>query len=352
LKKNHTKNTSMHILVIRTSAMGDVALTTPVIEGFIKQHPDIKITLLTRPFFEQFFYSFEGLNLFLADFNKKHKGLTGIFRLFRDIRNKDKIDQVIDLHNVVRSRIICFFFRLSGVPVTVVDKGREEKKQVINGKRKIQLRHSVDRYCDAFTRAGFSVTPADVPCLKFSPDGLSEVSGLQLNVDNIHIGVAPYAKHQLKIWPEEYMIKLLQLISKKSNVKIWLFGGYDETERLKKLRSKIPGSSLAAGKLSLAGEIALMSKLNLMITMDSANMHMAALAGTTVVSIWGGTDPLTGFGAWQQPDDFALRIPVDELTCRPCTIFGKGKCRRGDLACMNWLTPEKVYERLTNLKII
>jgi ADP-heptose:LPS heptosyltransferase len=342
----------MHILVIRTSAMGDVALTTPVIAGLRKQYPDIKITLLTRSFFEQFFYSFEGLNLFLAEFNKKHKGFTGIIRLFRDIKNKNKIDHVIDLHNVLRSRIICFLFKLSGVPSTIIDKGRSEKKAVIKGKTKVQLNHSVERYCDAFARAGFPVSPSDVPCLKLSPGGLSEISGLQISMEDMNIGVAPYAKHKLKIWPEEYMIKLLKLISEKRNVKIWLFGGYDEIEQLKKFGSVVPNSFLVAGKLSLAGEIALLSRLDIMITMDSANMHMAAMVGTAVISIWGGTDPLTGFGAWQQPDEYSLRIPVEELTCRPCTVFGKGECRRKDFACMTWLTPEKVFERLMTLKVI
>jgi ADP-heptose:LPS heptosyltransferase len=342
----------MHILVIRTSAMGDVALTTPVIAGLRKQYPDIKITLLTRSFFEQFFYSFEGLNLFLAEFNKKHKGFTGIIRLFRDIKNKNKIDHVIDLHNVLRSRIICFLFKLSGVPATIIDKGRSEKKAVIKGRIKVQLKHSVERYCDAFARAGFPVSPSNVPCLKLSPGGLSEISGLQINMDDMNIGVAPYAKQKLKIWPEEYMIKLLKLISEKRSVKIWLFGGYDEIEQLKRFGSMVPNSFLVAGKLSLAGEIALISRLDIMITMDSGNMHMAAMVGTAVISIWGGTDPLTGFGAWQQSDEYALRIPVEELTCRPCTVFGKGECRRKDFACMTWLTPEKVFERLINLKII
>lgn len=89
-----------------------------------------------------------------------------------------------------------------------------------------------------------------------------------------------------------------------------------------------------------------------MISMDSSNMHMAALSGTKVISIWGGTDPLTGFGAWQQPDEYSIRIPVEELTCRPCTVYGKGTCRRGDFACMEWLTPEMVFEKLVNLKMI
>jgi ADP-heptose:LPS heptosyltransferase len=107
------------------------------------------------------------------------------------------------------------------------------------------------------------------------------------------------------------------------------------------MQNRIPESVLVAGTLDLDEELALMSHLKFMISMDSANMHMAALTGTKVISSWGSTDPLTGFGAWQQPDDYALRIPVEGLTCRPCTVFGKGECRRKDFACMTWLTSEK-----------
>jgi ADP-heptose:LPS heptosyltransferase len=341
----------MHLLVIRTSAMGDVALVTPVLRGIRSQYPEIKITVLTRSPFEQFYYSINDLKVFIPDLRKRHKGFFGMIRLFRDLRNRDKIDHVIDLHDVLRSKILRLFFKLSGIPCTVIDKGRKEKRRVITGKKKVQLRHSVDRYCDVFKRAGFPVKPADIPCIFPSAEGISEVSDLRINKEDLNIGVAPYAKHSLKIWPEENMISLLELISAKYNIKVWLFGGYDEQERLITLQSKLPGSFMVTGKLSLSGEIALISRLDFMISMDSANMHIAALAGTKVISIWGGTDPMTGFGAWHQPDEFSIRIPVEELTCRPCTIYGKGKCKRGDFACMNWLTPERVYDKIVSLEI-
>jgi len=168
----------------------------------------------------------------------------------------------------------------------------------------------------------------------------------------LNIGVAPYAKHKLKMWPEENMIRLLGLISEKHKSRFWLFGGNDESERLSVFQTRIPDSFNTVGKLNLEEELALISKLDIMISMDSSNMHMAALVGTKVISIWGGTDPLSGFGAWMQPENYSIGIPVDELICRPCTTYGKGDCRRGDFACMNWLTPEIVFMRIKNLKLI
>jgi len=142
------------------------------------------------------------------------------------------------------------------------------------------------------------------------------------------------------------MIRLLNMISDKRNVKFFLFGGGEESDLLDKFIKKVKGCTNLAGKLSLEKEIDVISRLDFMIAMDSSNMHMAALTGIKVISIWGGTDPLNGFGAWMQPEEYSIKISVDELTCRPCTIYGKGECRRGDLACMNWLTPEIVFSNI------
>jgi ADP-heptose:LPS heptosyltransferase len=342
----------MRILVIRTSAMGDVALTTPVLSAVRKQYPEVELVMVTRSAFKPFFSSIEGLNLFFPDFKKRHKGFLGLISLFRDISKKGKIDYVIDLHDVMRSKMLRFLFRLSGVPASVIDKGRREKRAVIKREISIQLKHSVERYCDVFGKAGFPVTPAEGPWIIPTAASLLKVSSMTGPPDQINIGVAPYAKHKLKMWPEENMIQLLKLISEKQIANFWLFGGKEDSEKLKSFQLRIPGSFNLAGKLSLEEELALMSRLNFMIAMDSSNMHMAALVGTKVISIWGGTDPITGFGAWSQPEDYSMKIPFDELDCHPCTIFGKGECRRGDLACMKWQTPEIVFEKIMKLNLI
>ena len=338
----------MHLLVIRTSSMGDVALTTPVIASVVEQYPEITITLLTRPAFIPLFQGIQGLRIFPADFKKRHNGITGIFQLYSDLKKTDEIDTVIDLHDVIRSKILRWLFRISGVHVSVIDKGRAEKKALITGKNKIQVRHAVERYFDVFARAGLPAKPVNGNFIIPSPEAMRKISVIP---GILNIGVAPYAKHALKIWPEEYMVRLLAMISQNQNARFWLFGGREDIKKLQALNSRVPGSVIVAGNYSLSEELALMGKLDFMITMDSANMHMAALVGTKVISIWGSTDPLAGFGAWDQPDDYSIRIPVDELTCRPCSVYGKGKTRN-EFACMLRLTPEKVYERISKLGIL
>jgi ADP-heptose:LPS heptosyltransferase len=336
----------MRLLVIRTSAMGDVALTTPVLRGMRMQFPDVEMLLLTRSAFKPFFTSIEGLQLFFPDLKGRHKGFSGLMNLYRDINKLGKFDYIIDLHDVLRSKILRFFFRLSGVPVSVIKKGRAEKKAVIRGKKKTRLKHSVERYCDTFAKAGFPVRPEGGPWIIPSAEALLKAAELTVATGGLNIGVAPYAKHELKMWPEENMEKLLRLISEKKKTKFWLFGGNEDSEKLALFQTKIPASENVAGKLDLEEELALMSKLDFMIAMDSSNMHMAALVGTKVFSIWGGTDSLSGFWPWMQPDEYSVSISADELTCRPCTTYGKGECRRGDFACMIRLTPEMVFNKI------
>jgi ADP-heptose:LPS heptosyltransferase len=338
----------MRLLVIRTSAMGDVALTVPVLRGMREQFPEVEMILMTRASFKPFFSTIEGLKLFLPDLKNRHKGLIGLIRIFRDINRQSEIDYVIDLHDVLRSKLLRFIFKLKGIPSAKIDKGRKEKRLLITGKSKKQLNHSVERYCTVFAKAGFPVSPSRGRFIIPSP----EIRLKQSIIDNmqgvLNIGVAPYAKHKLKMWPEDNMIRLLELISEKNKCRFWLFGSGDEKEKLIDFQKKVPGSFNLAGELDLSEELLFMTRLDLMIAMDSSNMHMAALVGTKVISIWGGTDPLSGFSAWMQPDNFSIRIPVEELNCRPCTIYGKGKTRNG-FACMKLLTPELVFKRIDKL---
>jgi ADP-heptose:LPS heptosyltransferase len=335
----------MRILVIRTSAMGDVALTTPVLTALTNQYPDYEVFMVTRKQFEPFFSNLKGVNLIFTDLRGKHRGVTGLFRLFSDLNAGKSPDLFIDLHDVLRTKIIRLLFRIKGIPVFVIDKGRKGKRELVSGRKRTWLKHSVERYADVFRKAGITIEPVWGKTLFTSSEALKKASEITAG-EGLAIGVAPGARHPLKRWPAGYMEKLLSLIAGKYNAKFFLFGGADEKEELDLLSGKVKGCVNLSGNLSLEEELAIMERLDFMLTMDSSNMHMAALSGTSVISVWGGTDPMAGFGAWMQPEEYSIRIPAEELTCRPCTVYGKGNCRRGDLACMMWLEPEIVLSRI------
>ena len=343
----------MRFLIIRTSAMGDVALTVPVIKSFILKNPGHEVILLTRSAFFPFFSSIEGLKLIDGDFKNAYKGVPGLFTLFRRIRRTGEIDYVFDLHDVLRSKIIRFLFRLTGSRVFVINKGRSEKQNLINGRQKDNLKHTIDRYKDVFAAGGFSIGDISEQRIVPAPSALSSIGHLFEGKEGLKIGVAPYARHALKMWPEKNMITLLKLISEGNRVHYFLFGGgSSELAMLNDFTKNITDSTIIAGRFTLEEELAIISCLDIMICMDSSNMHMAAITGIKVVSIWGGTHPAAGFGALNQSPEYSIQISEEDLTCRPCTIYGTGTCRRKDLACMAWLTPEIVYEKLVKLGLV
>ena len=231
----------MRLLVIRISAMGDVALTVPVLAGMRRQFPDIEIFMMTRKAYAPFFSSVPGLKFFHPDLSGRHKGIAGLIRLYKDIKNDVNPGRIIDLHDVLRSKILRSLFRFSGIPVHTIDKGRSEKRSLVTGRKKVYLKHSVERYCDVFKNAAYPVDPEKRTFL-IPPVEDTEAVRPYIAEDMLNIGVAPFAKHNLKMWPEDYMIRLLSLISEERRCRFLLFGGKEDSERMTAFREKFPGS--------------------------------------------------------------------------------------------------------------
>lgn len=91
----------------------------------------------------------------------------------------------------------------------------------------------------------------------------------------------------------------------------------------------------------------MMSRMTLVVSMDSANMHLASMAGTPVVSVWGQTHPYAGFLGWRQSKENIIQL--SDLSCRPCSIFGNKPCYRGDYACMQELSVERIWNRVEEI---
>ncbi|MFC0771744.1 glycosyltransferase family 9 protein [Terrimonas alba] len=333
-----------HILVIRLSAMGDVAMTVPVLQQLLQQNPDLQITVLTQNLFAPLFEPLERTNIYVAETKGRHKGLGGLFTLFKELKKRYHFDAVADLHNVLRSKLISFFFRASGIKTATIDKGRQEKKLLTRKKNKklVQLKTSFQRYADVFTQLGLSLTlnPQQV----FPKQNLPPAAVQLLSATKKNICIAPFAKHKEKMYPLEKMKTVLKNLSSQNNLQLFfLGGGKAETEILADLEKEFPGSINLAGKFSFKEELAIISNMDALVSMDSANMHLASLFGVPVVSVWGATHPFAGFYGWNQPADNAIQI---DLYCRPCSVFGNKPCYRGDHACMQQLAEEKIIEKI------
>jgi len=320
----------IRILAYRFSAFGDVAMLVPVLKEFLEQNPNAEIIMLSRKNFEALFcdiprLKFHGINL------NNYKGLIGLKKLSNELYQQYHPQIIGDFHQVLRTNTLNFFFKLKKLPVYQLDKGRTEKRQLIkvSNLNKYQLPKTTERYADIFRKMGFSLTLSH----QLRP----------MSKNKKGIGFAPFAQHYGKILPLEKSFKLAQELAQTK--KVYFFGGGKyEIEILSQWEKEISNTESLAGKLSLNEELQKIANMEVMISMDSANMHLASLVGTRCISIWGETHPFAGFlGYGQSKNDI---IQIEDLTCRPCSIFGNKECYRGDWACLNEIDIQKILLKI------
>lgn len=318
------------ILAYRFSAFGDVAMTVPVFKEFLEQNPDVEIIIVSRENFESLFsdiqnVTFKGINL------DEYKGFFGLRKLAKELLEEFKPDLVANLHDVIRTKVLDKIYKNKGLKVFKINKGKEEKDQLTDvwNLNKKQLKRTTERYADVFREMGFTLE-------------LSHQLRPQTN-EKSGIGFAPFAQHQGKMMPLEKSFELAKILAQKHTV-YFFGGGAEETETLQAWENQIPNTKNLAGKLSLSEELKKISELELMISMDSANMHLASLVGTRCISVWGSTHHYAGFlGYGQSENDI---VQVSDLTCRPCSVFGDKECYRGDWACLEELQVTKIVEKI------
>ena len=335
-----------NILVIRFSAFGDVAMTLPALYSAAKAYPNCTFYMLTSKNFEELFTNqLPNIEVIGVDL-KLYKGVNGLLRLSNEIGTKYKINAVADLHSVLRSQVIRSYFFLQGKKVKTIDKDRAKKKAIVKHKAPLtQLKHSIDRYRDVFSELGLESDMSFASYFENKSGNVAELNNLSFDVSKSNIGIAPFAMHAEKMYPIDKMEEVLREIAAKSNTHIYLFGGgKKEKEKLEEWESKYPNVTSVIGKLTLENELLLISYLTVLVSMDSANMHLASLVNTPVVSVWGATHPYLGFYGYNQSPSNAVQL--EDLDCRPCSVFGNVPCWRGDHACMHRIAPKTIVEKI------
>jgi ADP-heptose:LPS heptosyltransferase len=343
-----------HILVIRFSAMGDVAMVVPVVYSLAMQYPDVRITVLSRAFARPLFTDLApNISFMEADVKHEYRGIRGLNALYRRLAAK-QFTAVADLHGVLRSGYLRLRFNLNHYRVEHINKHRKGRRRITSAthKKLSQQPTSFQNYLEVFRKLGYpinmqfqSIFP---PCggnIQELPEALSSL----LTADTTCVGIAPFAAHEGKVYPPQLMQEVMSmLLERHPQLRIFLFGrGTQEEQYFSEWCRQYPQCVSVANHVeNLHQELILMSHLTAMVSMDSANMHLASLTGTPVVSIWGATHPYAGFMGWGQKEENVVQL---ELDCRPCSIFGQKPCRRGDHACMNGIRPETIVGKLENL---
>ncbi|WP_025743745.1 glycosyltransferase family 9 protein [Aquimarina pacifica] len=349
IDKVDVEKKSTHILVIRLSAMGDIAMTVPVIRTFRATYPDVKITILTRKFFEPIFSDIEHVNVFHADVDGAHKGFLGLIRLANALK-KLEITAVADMHNVLRSNVLKTVFSLSGIKVVQINKGRKEKKSLTRPENKVfrSLKTTHQRYADVFSGLGYplDLSKHEFPVKKSLTQG---VLTLTQNSVKKWLGIAPFAQYDSKTYPLELIIEVIETIDATNTVEIFLFGGgKKEEDILHMVSSKYQNVTNIAGKLPFADELTLISNLDGMLSMDSGNGHLAAMYGIPTITLWGVTHPFTGFAPFNQPLENAILPDLERYSQIPTSIYGN-KVPSGYEKVMYTIAPKHVVSQIKKL---
>nr|WP_199001582.1 glycosyltransferase family 9 protein [Flavobacterium sp. ASV13] len=331
---------------MRLSAMGDVAMTVPVLRAFVKQYPEVKITVISRPFFRPFFDGIPNLNFFVFDEKERHKGFSGLIRLFRDVK-KLKIDAFADLHNVLRSKIVGLLFALSGKKRATVNKGREGKKELTRLENKVfkQLPTMFERHAKVFEELGFSLDLSN-PEFPEKANLSSEILGIIGNQNQKLIGIAPFAQYDSKVYPLDLMQEVIAKLAENKNQTILLFGGgKKEIEILDSLAQPFENVINMAGKIKFQQELQLISNLDVMLSMDSGNAHIAAMLGVKVITLWGATHPYAGFLPFNQKMENSLTSDRNQYPKLPTSVYGN-KIVEGYEDAMRTILPEDVVSKI------
>ncbi len=337
--------------------MGDVVLTVPVIRNILESNPELQITLVTKKFFAPFFFGIPRINLFFIDNDQQYQGWSAPLKLYRDLKAQGPFDTVVDLQGSALTRFISFLFRRSGTPSFRIDKQQKEKEFLIRTKYLRAIKHATTTYLETFLRAGIKGKIGKAPFIDYSPESFQVARSFFIGKipgnDYIKIGLSPFAPTQPKIWGLDHFRELITLINAHHKAVFFLFGGGEkEVLMLKELEEYGDNIYLAAGKFTLSEELAMIRQLDLMISMDSSNMHLASLSGVPTISIWGATHPVFGFSALNQPDDYHLQIPASSLKCRPCSVQGEKPCIWPEPRCMEMVQTSEVYKKLVELGVL
>lgn len=330
------------LLVIRLSAMGDVAMTVPVLKAVLAQNKNVEITVLTRPFFVSIFKELKNVSLITVDVNGKHKGFSGLFKLYKTLE-REGFFAIADLHNVLRTNILKAFFL--GKNFYQIDKGRKEKKELISGKNRVQLKTTHERYADVFRKLGLKVDLSNPTFFERKALPKTVSAFLKNKASKKLIGIAPFAAHKGKMYPLEKMKVVVEQLSKK--YAIVLFGGKNDAKQLENLVLNSNVFSVA-GKLTFKEELDSISNLDVMLSMDSGNAHLAANYGAKVITIWGVTHPFAGFVPFNQPNHFALLPDLNQFPKIPTSVYGNTYPEGYENAAGS-ISPESVLEKVEHV---
>ena len=330
----------MTTLIFRFSSLGDVAITIPVIRCLSKKYPNHNFIVVSREKFKPLFAESSNVSFFCCDFKGRHKGFKGLINLYKDLSEFNPT-RIADLHNVLRSKILSLFFKFSFKKVRTLNKLRSEKKKLTRSKNKIfkPLTSVYYNYQEVFNRLGFHI---DLNNDHMFPGAKTITSNYNFNINTKNIGIAPFAKHQTKVYPLDLMQTVVSNLSKYYNIHLFGFG--DELIILEKWSKAYQNVQCPSKSITFNEELQIISNLDLMISMDSGNGHLSSIYDIPTITIWGLTHPYLGFKPFLMDDNNQLCSSRDKFPLIPNSVYGN-KTIKGYEGAMRSISPKEIIDK-------
>jgi len=321
------------ILVIQTAFLGDLILTIPLLKILKENKPDYEIHILCLPVVSEILKNNPYISE-VIEYDKRglNNGIKELFKLIKDLKTK-KYDILISPHRSFRSTIISF---LSNIPLRI-SFNKSSFSFLYNNKVEYKSNlHEIQRNLSLLNPLGIENREIVKP--EFFPDEddvkivaeYFEYYGISVN-DKLLV-ISPFSKWFTKKFPFEKYVKLINYLSD-TNIKIVLIGTKNEFDDCEKIRDTVSKIDVfnSAGMLNLLQTSLLLKYSGLLLTNDSAPLHIANAVGTRVFAIFGATVPAFGFYPYGKNDKI---FEINELKCRPCGIHGGEKCPIKSFDCM------------------
>lgn len=315
-----------NILVIQTSFIGDVILSTSLLESLHQRFPLAKIDILLRQGNESLFSNHPFLREILI-WDKKGKKYFNLFKLWRQVRRR-KYDLVFNLQRFATTGLLTGF---SGGKQTF---GFKENPLSFLFHKKIEYgfemykknKHEVERY-HQLAKEFVSAEPSP---MKLYPDekAFERVKTFQLKK---YVVISPASVWFTKQYPKEKWVELINHLPVEFDV--YLLGGKNEEELCEAIRNQSKNFSVRnlAGKLSFLESAALMVKAEMNFSNDSGPLHIASAMNAPITAVFLSTVPAFGFGP--RSNNSKIVETKEKLDCRPCGVHGHMQCPKGHFKC-------------------
>jgi heptosyltransferase II len=333
------------ILVIQTAFIGDAILTLPLIQILKKKYPYSSIDVVVVPRTVDVFSNHPAISSIIPyDKRGKDSGLIGFFRLLKKLRAKS-YELIIIPHRSLRSALIG---RLLKPSVSIGFDRSTGRLLLSNIVHYNPADHEIDRNLSLLDPLSIQINRNELPLLYPSAEDADVVDSVLKNFnvskDSSIVAIAPGTIWNTKRWPPDRFAALCRQLSSACSAVI-LIGGKEDIALCEEITGMAKSKNIfnAAGKLSLLQSAELIKLSRVVISNDSAPMHIAVAIKTPVIAIFGATVPEFGFAPRGKND---ILIEIKGLKCRPCSIHGGDKCPIETFECMMAISAEMVFNQV------